>query len=176
MRDHLSAETSRKHAPPNQANCPVVVLLGNLSTETSPLDVAVREFGWSFECTSSLADLREMSAARNVLAVLFEPLAFGNSCHEALRSVLEAAPKAHPILCHRFSETMLWPELAEAGAFHSLLLPLNIGEVRQSLGFLWAAKQHRSGKGARLHGPAPARRRGNRIRLKHAEKEVQTGM
>lgn len=60
----------------------------------------------------------------------------GLSWSEGLRSVKAAAPGALPILCHRFGEAVDWPQAANAGAFHSLLLPFDLREVRQSLGFV----------------------------------------
>ena len=120
-----------------------------------------------------IAQLRDLSVERNLVAVLFEPEALGLASNQALRLIREAAPKALPILCQRLSEPDVWPELAEAGAFHSLPLPLNAGEVKQSLGFVWAAKRQRAGNG-RLHGPAAARRR--RVRLERAEPEIQASL
>lgn len=45
------------------------------------------------------------------------------------------------MLCHGFAEMIDWPQVADAGAFHSLLLPFDVREVRQSLGFVWGAKR-----------------------------------
>ena len=36
------------------------------------------------------------------------------------------------ILCHGFAETVDWPQAADAGAFHSLLWPFDVREIRQS--------------------------------------------
>jgi hypothetical protein len=101
----------------------------------------VQEFGWSLECVSSFENLRKLLRDRSAVAVLFEPKALGISWEEALGLVLEIAPDALPMVCQRFSETVIWPDLAEAGAFHSLSLPIDARELRQSLGFVWTAKR-----------------------------------
>jgi len=118
-----------------------VILLGNLPP--GPLDRVVTEFGWSLEIVRSLDRVREMSAGRKLIAILFEPYSLGLSWSLALRSVLYAAPTALPIACHRFSDAIDWPELANAGAFHALSSPFNERELRQSLGFIWARRFER---------------------------------
>jgi hypothetical protein len=45
------------------------------------------------------------------------------------------------IACHGFAESIDWPELCDAGAFHTLWLPLKENEVRQSLGFVWGSEK-----------------------------------
>lgn len=117
-----------------------IVLLGNLPADTVPLDLLVEKFGWSLEKAATFNSLRDLAAGRDVVAVLFEASMWSLPWSEVLRLVLDAAPNALPILCHRFSDTLPWPELADAGAFHAMPLPLASGEVRQSLGFVWAAR------------------------------------
>jgi DNA-binding NtrC family response regulator len=117
-----------------------VVLLGDLSSGAALLSNVIQEFGWSLEQVSNFENLRKLLRDRSVVAVLFEPKSLGISWSEALRLVLEIAPEALPMVCQRFSETVIWPDLAEAGAFHSLSLPLDARELRQSLGFVWTAK------------------------------------
>lgn len=118
-----------------------VILLGNLPP--GALDRVASEFGWSVENVRSLDRVRDMSADRKFVAVLFEPYSLGLSWSLALRSVLDAAPTALPIACHRFSDVIDWPELADAGAFHALSSPFNERELRQSLGFIWARRFER---------------------------------
>ena len=131
-----------------------VVILENLSTGSLPLEDLAGEFGWSLERVFSGDGLRRMAAGRNVVAVLFDPSSLKILWDQALRLVLEAAPGSHPILCHRFSEAIPWDEVVEAGAFHSLRLPLDLREVRQSFGFVWAATSRTS---ATAPVPAPSR-------------------
>jgi len=117
-----------------------VVVLGSLPVEHRALDPVVAEFGWSLREAETLAGLRALGANHRLVAVLFSPRDLDLPWNRALRSILDTAPNAFPILCHGFAETIDWPQAADAGAFHSLLLPLMMSEVRQSLGFVWDAK------------------------------------
>ncbi len=122
---------------------PTVVLLGNCSVDTPKVSNLVREFGWSVEAAPSLDHLRQLGRTGSIVAVLFEANDFGLSVEQALRAARKAAPNARLIPCHRFSDVVDWPALADAGAFHALALPLNWDEVRQSLGFVWSARLRR---------------------------------
>lgn len=107
------------------------------------LDTLASEFGWSVEAVGGVADIGQVAGRARVIAVLFDAKAGDGSWTSALRSIQEAAPEALPILCHTSSERIPWPDLAEAGAFHALLLPLHAAEVRQSLAFVCAARARR---------------------------------
>ena len=117
-----------------------VVVLGNLPADLAVLDRLVVEFGWSLKKAANLAALRRPRGHRDTVAVLFEASMWGLAWHEVLKMVIDAAPGACPILCHRLSAMLDWPELSAAGAFHALTIPFRENEVRQSLGFVWAAK------------------------------------
>src|ERR1019366_6736360 len=80
---------------------------------------------------------------RTTVAVLFgkEALGPGYSRLETIRLLRLALPKARLVVCHGFSETIDWPELSDAGAFHELWLPLRENEVRLCLGFLREAER-----------------------------------
>ena len=131
-----------------------VVILENVSIGSLPLEDLAAEFGWSLEKVFSRDGLSRLAAERPVVAVLFDPSGLKMGWNQALRLVLEAAPGSHAILCHRFSEAIPWDEVVEAGAFHSLRLPLDLCEVRQSFGFVWAATNRAS---TNLSLPAPSR-------------------
>jgi hypothetical protein len=131
-----------------------VVILENLSIGSLPLEDLAGEFDWSLERVFSREGLSRLAAKRRVAAVLFDPGGLKMPWNQALLLVREAAPESHPILCHRFSETIPWDEVVEAGAFHSLRLPLDLREVRQSFGFVWAATSRDS---KYLSLPAPSR-------------------
>jgi len=133
----MNVKLERRQSPIAKA---VVVLLGDLSSGSTLLNNVIHDFGWSYEQVSSFENLRKLHRDRSVVAVLFEPNAMGIASNEALSRILEVAPDALPMVCQRFSETAVWPDLAEAGAFHSLSLPLDARELRQSLGFVWTAK------------------------------------
>jgi DNA-binding NtrC family response regulator len=125
-----------------QRTCGTVVLLGNISVELLKLDSLIAEFGWVLKRAAGFGRLRDLSNDDHVIAVLFDANALHLSWIEALNSVQEAASSALSIVCHRFSDRINWPELAEAGAYHALRLPLDECELRQSLGFVCAAKNH----------------------------------
>lgn len=122
----------------------IVVLAGQPPGEHLVLDNLVAEFGWSLQRVRSLSreglgQLRKMAADGKVVAVLFSSHGIEIPWEAELNVILDFAPAALPILCHRFSEAVDWPRAAKAGVFHSLLLPFHSGEVRRSLGFVWEA-------------------------------------
>src|ERR1700677_507662 len=133
----MKAKLERRQSPIATA---VVALLGDLSSGTTLLNNVIRDYGWSYQQVSSFENLRQLNQDRSVVAVLFEPTTLGTPWNDALTRILEAVPEALPLVCQRFSETAAWPDLADAGAFHALSLPLDECELRQSLGFVWTAK------------------------------------
>lgn len=137
----------------------IVLFLGSCGGGCSALDAVVTEFGWSMEVAPTLSDLRERSTRQNIVAVLLDASSLDVSPSEALESVLEAVPRARRILCHRFSDTMSLPEMAEAGAFHTLPLPLDPAEVRQCLGFVWAAERRKPSNVVSLEDHSASRRK-----------------
>ena len=115
-----------------------VVLLSKSALNTAPLVRLVQEFGWTLEIAPALNEIRDGAAGRPV-AILCDAESLGLSWRDALRTIREIDSQALLIVCHRFSDVVNWSELADAGAFHALALPLDLGEVRQSLAFIWAA-------------------------------------
>jgi DNA-binding NtrC family response regulator len=118
-----------------------VVFLGDVSDECFALGEIARSFGWSLETVRDLAQLRTVSLQRDVVAVLFDPGTLSASASHALQLVRNAAPDALQIVCQRFSDSIPWPDLASAGAFHALRKPLSPSEFRVSLGFAFDATQ-----------------------------------
>ncbi len=121
--------------------CGTIALLGNLNIDRQHLDAVAAEFGWLVAQAEDLSSLRKMNADQPLMAVLFRANNPGVPWQDALERVLEAAPTALPIACTGFSESIPWTDMADAGAFHELRLPIDPGEVRRSLGFVWAAKR-----------------------------------
>lgn len=119
-----------------------VVLLGSLPIERLVLDLLVSEFGFSFKRVASLQDATRINLHEDITAVLFNPKSLGLEWDEALKSVLNAFPGAFPVLCHGFADHIDWPQMADAGAFHSLPVPFSIAELRQSLGYVWSAQRN----------------------------------
>ena len=119
----------------------IVVLLGNLNIDGVIFDGIAADFGWAVYRTDDFATLKTLSASENIFAVLFSATVLDLPWSDALEEVLKSAPRALPILCAGFSETVPWSDLADAGAFHLIQLPLDPGEAKISLGFVWAAKR-----------------------------------
>lgn len=118
-----------------------VVLLGSLPIERLLLEALTSHFDFAFKKIGNLNEVATSSLDHEVAAVLFNPSSLGLPWDEALSSVLSAFPGAPAILCHGFADHIDWPKAADAGAFHSLPVPFSIAELRQSLGFVWAARR-----------------------------------
>jgi hypothetical protein len=134
-----------------------VVLVGNLSS--GALRRLAPKFDWLVEEAHSFKHLEEICDRHRVVAVLFEPYSFGISWPRALQSVLDSAPAALPIVCHRISDVIDWPTLADAGAFHAIPVPLNESEVRLSLGFVWGARSEQQPQSPVLYKPREINRK-----------------
>jgi DNA-binding NtrC family response regulator len=120
-----------------------IVVFGNLPIEPRALDFPAAEFDWSLSVAKNWIELQDLAARQDVVAVLFNATTLGLSWKEALLRIAAAAPEARPIVCHQFSDLIDWPKLVDAGAFHSLAVPLDSQEVRKSLGFIWASRRRR---------------------------------
>jgi hypothetical protein len=120
-----------------------ILALGAAAAAESALMPVVDEFGWRLLTASTLEDLASVAARNDVIAVLIEPAAVNLSWKQAISAVRAVLPKALPILCHRFSENVDGAEASASGAFHLLGIPFKNGELRQSLGFVWAATNKR---------------------------------
>src|SRR5258707_14293334 len=93
-----------------------VLVLGNLPADFAMLDRLAVEFGWSLKRAANFDALRRPTVHRDAVAVLFEASMWGLGWHEVLKMVIDAAPAACPILCHKLSAALDWPELSAAGA------------------------------------------------------------
>jgi hypothetical protein len=122
----------------------IAVMLRCLTHQSEVFGIPAVEFGWSVESAANLAELRKMSRSGYLVAVFFDAETLCLPWDRALKSVREVAPAALPVVCRKFSDTVSWPDLVEAGAFHAVSLPLDPIEVRHSLGFVWAATLRRS--------------------------------
>jgi DNA-binding NtrC family response regulator len=120
-----------------------IVVLGNITNGHAAMEPLLSEFNWSLENALTLDGLADICSRQDVVAVLVDPAVVELPWKQAISAVQEAAPRALPILCHRFSEAIDWTEASAIGAFHLLGLPLDLGELRQSLGFVWAEKNKR---------------------------------
>jgi DNA-binding NtrC family response regulator len=121
-----------------------IAVLGDLTSGRAALEPLLAEFDWSAENTLTLDGLAEICSSQPVVAVLLDPEVLDLPWKQAIAAVQQVAPKALPILCHRVSDAIDWTEASAAGAFHLLGLPLDLSELRQSLGFVWAEKHKQS--------------------------------
>jgi len=113
----------------------IIVMPGSARVDLQALQAVAGEFGWEVKVAG---DLHE---ARSAQVVLFHRDALGPGCSwlDAVRQLRQALPDARLVACHGIWESIDWPELCDAGAFHAIGLPLRANEVRKSLGFISAA-------------------------------------
>jgi len=147
----------------------IIVMPGQALFDLGAVHTVAGEFGWTVGIAD---DLREVAAAHAHLrmsAVLFHRDAFGaNSWIDAVRLLKSALPDVRPVACHGFSESIDWPALCDAGAFHSLWLPLMEDEVRRSFGFVWEAEKRLAAAADRVPMIVPARKRSTPQRIRPA--------
>ena len=98
---------------------PAIVTVGTLPIDDRLRSLA-RSFGWWLFRVAEAHQVQAAGNAVDVVAILFEPREVASSWQEALKIVRSAAPRALPVVCHRFSDWLPWHELAAAGAFHEL--------------------------------------------------------
>ncbi len=137
-----------------------IAVLGNPPNGWAAMESLLAEFEWSVENTLSVDGLAEICARRDVVAVLIDPAVLELPWKRVLAAVQAVAPRTLAILCYHFASPIDWSEASAAGAFHMLSLPLDPGELRQSLGFVWAEKNKRSHV-IPLTGEERSRARGN---------------
>jgi hypothetical protein len=121
----------------------IVVMPGAARINLRVLENAAVEFGCSVRVVNTLTDLTKSQSDFKSLAVIFhrEALGIGCSWAQAIQLLNRAMPGVRLIPCHGYGEPIDWTELSNAGAFHSLGLPLKADEVRQSLGFIAQAEK-----------------------------------
>jgi len=119
----------------------LIVLPGMARFDLQTLRPVAEEFGWDVK---TVHDLNHAAATANdrTAALLFHCSAIGTSTWlEAVRTAKANLPEMRLVVCHGFEELVDWPALCEAGAFHSLWLPLKENEVRKSFGFVLQNRQ-----------------------------------
>ena len=115
---------------------------GSAEFAVATVQAVAEEFGWTVAIAGNLREAATANKYRRASVALFHREALGrNSWSDAVRVLQSALPDVRPVACHAFSEPVDWPTLCDAGAFHSLRLPLNESEVRQSFGFVWESEQ-----------------------------------
>lgn len=136
----------------------VAVMPGRGSFNLKILHTVARDFGWPVEVVEDMGRLTVTHENPQTTAVLLHRTAFeSRSWPEALLLVGTALPGIRLITCQEFSDLTDWPELSEAGAFHSLRLPMKEEEVRQSFGFVAEAESREARMLPRFPMVIPAR-------------------
>jgi hypothetical protein len=123
----------------------VVIVIGNLATERPWFGELARTFGWRYREVKSLDALRETSAEK-IVAVFFNAALLDMPWKDCLAWIHSVTPEALCILCRQFTESIDVRSLSSWGAFHEVPLPLEFSEVRQSLGFVAAARRQQTFK------------------------------
>jgi hypothetical protein len=124
----------------------ITLMLGTARLDLPLLRAIAGEFGWVVNEARNLREASSPGLQGGTAAVLFHRDALGHdhSWLDAVRLIRTALPDVRLIACYGFSESINWPELSEAGVYHSLWLPLKENEVRQSLGFIAQAEERDS--------------------------------
>ncbi len=132
----------------------IVLMPGLTPVDVSLLRLAAADFGWRVHIAHSLEEVTSAQAYRSAAALLFCRDALGAefSWVEVIARLRHTVPDVRLVACHKFSESLDWPELSNAGAFHALGLPMKENEVRQSLGFLWEAENRLARAAGMSHG------------------------
>ncbi len=120
----------------------VIVLTGPTRVDLASVHEAADAFGWAVNIAETPGDVALIDRDE-VVAILFHRDAFSPrySWCDAIRFLHALLPGVPIIAMRGFSEAVDWPQLSDAGAFHSLWLPLKESEVRQSFGFLSSTRQ-----------------------------------
>ncbi len=120
----------------------IIVMPGRACFDFRIVHGSAQGFGWTIEVADDLHAAAVIQASRKTIAVLFHREALGScSWQDGIRALRRTLPDVRPIACHGFSESADRPGLCDAGAFHSLWLPMKEDEVRRALGFVWAAER-----------------------------------
>jgi len=138
----------------------IIVMPGSTQPDLLALQSVAGGFGWTVEIAHELGVVAATRADRKTVAALVhrDSLSGGRSWVESIRLLRRALPEVRVIACHGFAESIDWPALSDAGAFHALWLPLKENEVRQSLGFVWEAEKRLAARSEVPAEIAPARR------------------
>jgi hypothetical protein len=113
-----------------------LVFLGDFSDENIPWDEVGSHVGWTARHQRNIDGLREESGQYDVAGVFIESPAEGLTDVLRLTRIQELVPNARLVICRPLDLNHA-TELDAIGAFHAIARPLNLGELRQSIGFVW---------------------------------------
>jgi len=118
-----------------------IALWGDFSNQLATLDSLGSEFSWSVDAVADLRGLEDLCRRNDVVAVLLNAPTLEVPWRDALKAVRAIAPEARTVICHSAPEMHHRREMTEAGAYHTLLLPLDTREVRQSFNFVLGSQR-----------------------------------
>jgi hypothetical protein len=130
----------------------IVAIPGAAAFDFELLRTVAHEFGWTVQMAGNLSESSSAERTGRIAGVIFHrsAVASGVSWPKAIESVRTEYPEARLIGCYGFSEPLDGNEPSTSRLFHMLGLPLKENEVRQSLGFVWAAEKRMSETAVRL--------------------------
>ena len=120
----------------------ILAMPGAVPLDCELLRSVAEDFGWAVRAANGRSAGAPEPCGK-IVGVIFHrsAVASGDSWPKAIESIRAAYPDARLIGCQGFSEPSDWVELSGSELFHVLQLPLKESEVRQSLGFVWAAEK-----------------------------------
>lgn len=116
---------------------PTVVFCGNFHDQHIAWSHVTPQYGWRLCEVPSIEDLGKIADKLNVAAVFVQ--SDPGELAERIEKIRALLPNARVVFCYPHSAPMLADELVCAGAFHSIPRPLNEGDVKRCLGFVWEA-------------------------------------
>jgi AmiR/NasT family two-component response regulator len=126
------------------ANADCVVLFGDFSEEPVDIRQIGSEFSWSVTEAASFREVRAAYYRNPIAAIVIQ----AHSISAPLQSVLEElailAPGARLIVSYKAGDAGLLRDIIDSGACGAVMSPLNETELRQTLGFAWAARRNRA--------------------------------
>jgi hypothetical protein len=133
-----------------------VVLCGDFGPASIPWEKLSEEFGLDFSFVNDPAQLQSIEGAGDVVSLFIDLDHLER--HLAQIGQTDSTRSARLVVCHSLSSRLPDEARRDSGAFHTLPVPFNEGELRQSLSFLSAAlerekKSEKSSENSSL--PAP---------------------
>ena len=122
------------------ADC--VILVGDFVGERVSFNELATQFSWSVRQLPDLAHVDAVCHREPIVAILIQMQSFSEPRSDAIRDLQLAAPGVPLIVCHRAGNKEI-VGITDDEVFTTLLSPLKDSELRQTLGFVWAARHRR---------------------------------
>jgi hypothetical protein len=134
---------------------PCLIFLGDFSSEKIAWNDVGRHVDWIVRHEHNPDSLRELHHECEVVGVFVECSSEGLTDVLRLKRIQALAPDACVVAC-RPLDLMEATESDSIGAFHVIALPLEPGELRQSIGFVWESWSRRAVPRAAASAGAPS--------------------